>query len=57
MNGIDCVCSNGVSSHVEDWTMEARLVNDLLQNTEEIIPRRNQLDCFVAGYVDHRFVI
>lgn len=46
--GTDCD-SNGISPHLEDWTAEARLVNDFLQNTGEVIPRRNQLDCFVSS--------
>jgi len=36
---------------VEECAFEARLVSDFMQNSEEMIPRRKELDCFVARSV------
>jgi len=48
---MSCVCSNGNGSCLEDWSIETRLVDDFTQITEDTVPRRNELDCFVARSV------
>ena len=36
---------------MEECAFEARLVSDFMQNSEEIIPTRKELNCFVARSV------
>jgi len=42
------VCSRINSSNLDDWMAETRLVDDFTQSTEEMLPRRSELDCFTA---------
>ena len=45
------MCSNCNSCHVEDWAVETQLVHDFTHSTEQTLPRRNELDGFVARSV------